>query len=62
MLSSPQVADDIVYIGSIDNNVYALDALNGRLIWKYKTGDNVVSSGRPINKTVSCFPPSINVL
>ena len=35
--SSPAVANGMVYIGSDDNNVYALNASTGRLRWKYTT-------------------------
>src|SRR6266700_5111927 len=43
-LSSPAVAGGIVFFGSSDTNVYALDAANGALKWKFKTGDVVHSS------------------
>ena len=42
--SSPAVADGIVYIGSEDHNVYALNATTGALIWSYSTGHIVDSS------------------
>ena len=42
--SSPVVADDKVYVGSNDNNLYCLDAATGELIWNYTTGDTVRSS------------------
>ncbi len=44
MNSSPAVADGKVYVGSWDDNVYCLDALNGDSIWSYTTGGNVSSS------------------
>jgi outer membrane protein assembly factor BamB len=40
-LSSPVLAGEIVYFGSGDNNVYALDVASGALKWKFKTGDVV---------------------
>ncbi|MGC1902716.1 MAG: PQQ-binding-like beta-propeller repeat protein [Candidatus Acidiferrum sp.] len=43
-LSSAVVADGLVYFGSGDTNVYALDAANGTLKWKFKTGDVVHAS------------------
>jgi len=43
-LSSPTVADGVVYFGSGDGNVYALDAASGSLRWKYQTGDVVHAS------------------
>ena len=37
--SSPTVSDDMVYFGSDDSYLYALNALTGELKWKFKTGD-----------------------
>src|SRR5260370_36342208 len=42
--SSPTVSDEVVYFGSDDNYLYALNALTGELKWKFKTGDVVYSS------------------
>ena len=35
--SSPSVVDGIVYVGSQDRNLYALNAASGALLWKYNT-------------------------
>ena len=43
-LSSPVVVDEVVYFGSGDGNVYALDAVTGTLKWKFQTGDVVHAS------------------
>ena len=43
-LSSPTVWNGVVYFGSGDGNVYALDTATGSLRWKYKTGDVVHAS------------------
>jgi eukaryotic-like serine/threonine-protein kinase len=43
-LSSPVVARGVVYFGSGDGNVYALDAASGELKWKFRTGDVVHAS------------------
>jgi len=43
-LSSPTVAGGLVYFGSGDGNLYALDAASGELRWKFKTGDVVHAS------------------
>jgi outer membrane protein assembly factor BamB len=43
-LSSPVVWNGAVYFGSGDTNIYALDATNGNLKWKFKTGDVVHAS------------------
>ena len=43
-LSSPALADGLVYFGSGDGNVYALDAATGTLRWKFHTGNVVHAS------------------
>jgi len=43
-LSSPVVAAGLVYFGSGDGNVYALDAQSGDMRWKFRTGDVVHAS------------------
>src|SRR5439155_27216239 len=44
--SSPAVANGVVYVGSGDHKVYALDATTGALLagWPYTTGGAVLSS------------------
>jgi outer membrane protein assembly factor BamB len=42
--SSPAVADGVVYVGSWDNNVYALYASNSTKLWNYTTKNIVGSS------------------
>ncbi len=44
VISSPSVCDDIVYVGSTDGYIYALDAWYGNLIWKFKTNAPIESS------------------
>ncbi len=44
VISSPCIADGVVYIGSADSNLYALDLKTGRVIWKYATEGQVNSS------------------
>ena len=36
--SSPAVANGVVYVGSDDGNVYALNASTGAKLWSYTTG------------------------
>jgi len=43
-LSSPTVAKGVIYVGSGDGFVYALDAAAGTLRWKFKTGNVVHAS------------------
>ena len=50
--SSPAVANGVVYVGSLDNNVYALKASTGHLLWKYTTGFFVFSSPAVANGMV----------
>jgi outer membrane protein assembly factor BamB len=38
------VADGVVYIGSADGYLYALDATSGRQIWKFDAGSQIVST------------------
>ena len=42
--SSPTVADDVVYIGSQDHKVYAINVDDGAEIWSFTTGGAVVAS------------------
>jgi outer membrane protein assembly factor BamB len=43
-LSSPALAGGLVYFGSGDGNVYALEAASGELRWKFHTGNVVHAS------------------
>jgi eukaryotic-like serine/threonine-protein kinase len=51
-LSSPAIVDGVVYFGSGDGNVYALDAATGTLKWKFQTGDVVHASPAVADGTV----------
>jgi outer membrane protein assembly factor BamB len=44
VISSPTVSDDIVYFGSTDGYIYAVDAWTGELYWKFQTGAPVEST------------------
>ncbi|MGW8396243.1 protein kinase domain-containing protein [Streptomyces lydicus] len=41
VMSSPTVADGVVYVGSTDGSVYALAAATGKRRWAYATGGQV---------------------
>jgi outer membrane protein assembly factor BamB len=43
MLSATMIADGIVYVGSLDGKLYALNAATGELEWSYATGGEIVS-------------------
>lgn len=47
--SSPAVANGVVYVGSEDDNVYALKATTGAKLWSYRTGGDVLSSPVVVN-------------
>lgn len=42
--SSPALAEDHVYFGSDDGNLYAIDKCTGALAWQFPTGAPIVSS------------------
>jgi eukaryotic-like serine/threonine-protein kinase len=44
IMSSPVWSDGLLYFGSDDGNVYALDAASGRQTWKFSTGGPAPSS------------------
>jgi len=44
VLSRPAAAGDRVFVGSTDNNFYALDASSGRLAYRFSTGGDVVGA------------------
>jgi len=50
--SSPAVANGVVYVGSYNGNVYALNASTGAKLWTYATADPVVSSPAVANGVV----------
>ena len=50
--SSPAVANGVVYVGSHDHNIYALDAETGAKVWSYATGDRIFSSPTVTNGVV----------
>ena len=41
---APIRVGDVVYVGAYDGNVYALDAAAGTPLWRFETGDAIVSS------------------
>lgn len=50
--SSPVVADGIVYVGSNDHYLHAIDARKGSEVWKFKTGANVNGTAAVANGVV----------
>jgi outer membrane protein assembly factor BamB len=52
VVSSPAVANGVVYVGSYDGNVYALQAKTGAKLWSYATDNSVDSSPAVANGAV----------
>ena len=50
--SSPAVSDGVVYFGSEDTHLYAVDATTGEEKWKFKTGNWVYSSPAVVDGVV----------
>ena len=46
------IVDGVVYVGSYDGKVYALDAETGELVWSYDTDDSVFSSPAAVDGVV----------
>ncbi|WP_406293488.1 PQQ-binding-like beta-propeller repeat protein [Embleya sp. NBC_00888] len=46
-MGAPSVVGGVVYVGSDDKNVYALDAATGIGKWSYPTGDRVATGSGP---------------
>ena len=42
--SSPAIEDGVVYFGSGDGYLYAVDTVDGAELWKAATGDEITSS------------------
>jgi glucose dehydrogenase len=42
--SDPAVVNGVVYVGSVDHNVYALKASSGAKLWSFRTGGQVLFS------------------
>ena len=55
-VNDPAVIDGVVYVGSYDYNVYALNAKNGAFIWNFTTGGYVDTSPSVANGVVYVSP------
>jgi len=51
--SSPAVSNGVVYVGSNDNNIYAIDATTGIEKWRFVTGGTMHSSPAVSNGVVN---------
>ena len=55
LTSSPAVSGGIVYVGSADDNLYAINATTGVLVWKFLTGNSIVDSSPAVVGTTDYF-------
>jgi len=60
-LSSPTIANGMVYIGSYDHKVYAFDAPTGNRVWATPTKDTIYSSPAVANGVVYIGSADFNV-
>ena len=51
IIGSPVVAGRVVYVGSNDNNLYAIDACSGKLKWKFATTGGLWGGGGNVAST-----------
>jgi outer membrane protein assembly factor BamB len=52
VMSSPSIENGILYVGSQDKSIYAIDAWSGALVWSYPTGGMIESSAAVANGKV----------
>jgi len=55
VISSPSVVDGVVYFGSDDGNVTALNAVNGEVIWKVRLNKDSVRSSPAVDTEKGLF-------
>jgi outer membrane protein assembly factor BamB len=52
VVSSPSIVDGVVYFGSQDHNIYAVDAETGHKFWSFKTNYTIESSVAVVDSKV----------
>jgi len=52
VIGSPAVVQGVIYVGSTDGNLYAIDSESGKLKWKFQAKSRVPSSPAVANGTV----------
>jgi outer membrane protein assembly factor BamB len=50
--SSPTVVDGKVYVGSLDSNLYCLDANSGAVIWKFNAGGPIFATPTIVDNAI----------
>jgi outer membrane protein assembly factor BamB len=41
---SPRIFNNVLYVGALDGNLYALDPNSGSVLWKYQTGGPIIAA------------------
>src|SRR5687767_10691564 len=44
LFSSPIISENVVFVGSLDSTLYAVDLATGKGKWKFKTGGQIRST------------------
>jgi outer membrane protein assembly factor BamB len=52
VFSSPTIVDGVIYVGSLDGSLYALDSHSGPALWQFKTSAGILSSPAVANGIV----------
>jgi outer membrane protein assembly factor BamB len=50
--STPAISNGVAYVGANDGNLYAVRTTNGKILWKFPTGGEILSSPLVVNDTV----------
>lgn len=61
IVSSPVIVDGVVYVGSLDGSLYALDSHSGPAVWQFKTGAGIISSPAVANGVVYVGSEDMNL-
>jgi outer membrane protein assembly factor BamB len=57
--SKPIAVDNVLYFGSHDHHVYAVDAATGAVVWRYKTNGTVFATPAVVDDTVCTGVPTL---
>jgi glucose dehydrogenase len=52
--ATPIVANGVVYLQDLGNNVYALDLATGKVKWEYRVSRSMPEPARPYGSTRTC--------
>lgn len=52
VVAPPEIKDGVIFIGSFDGHMYALDAKTGELIWRFRVGGKIISGAAVVDNYV----------